>query len=189
MYSETQINDEIRQGDIFSELPWLLFNPCDIGVQGKKCDISKSGFSESALVTMHAAPSYGIVTSADCDCERNLQINVCKIVPLAQIEPSFPLKNQKNQIESKLKYADKIGIYYLRGVGSMLEGLVEFNQHLTFPREFLIQYKHKRIATLIEEGRHHLREKIAHYQTRFGPDKRYILTEEELKIAEDNSLL
>lgn len=58
-----------------------------------------------------------------------------------------------------------------------------------FPRQFLLDYLPKRICTLTEEARHHLREKFAAYHTRFGPDERYFLTDEEREIAISENLL
>ena len=96
-----------------------------------------------------------------------------------------PLPGKSGKVRTKLDFQKKQGTFYLRPVGQIIDSWADLNHLQIFPREFLLGYRSRRIATLTEEARHHMREKLAAYHTRFGPDERYFLTDEEQTIASE----
>ena|SRR5579862_1293500 len=183
--------DELRQGDIFLELPWLLFDPCKVGTQSGVVDLSETGFKSSGYLLVQAESAPGVIISADCSVARDKYLTVCRLRPLTEAESSFDSKEIKARVELKIKYQrTKVGLFYFAPITNKLsDSYAEFSEHMPFPREFLWKYQGRRIATLTEEARHHLREKIAHHHTRFGPDDSYILTDEEKEVARKLGLL
>ncbi len=180
---------ELRQGDIFAELPWPLFDPCDVGSESGPLDISITGFANPQPLLVFAEPATGVIVSADCACARDELLELCRVQPITVHDPGFNSKSQVNQLKLKIKLQRKVGIFYLRPFAEMPDSFLEFSDKLVLPRAFLLKYRRLRLTTLHEEARHHLREKLAHHQTRFGPDESYIFSEEEIRLVIEHKIL
>ena len=47
MYQSLTIEDELRQGDLFLDLPWLLFDPTKTASRSGPLNIADAGLTES----------------------------------------------------------------------------------------------------------------------------------------------
>ena len=64
MYEYPDLASPLRQGDIFVDLPWLLFDPSSAYLGKTKVDLAETGFVQSTPVGVLAEPSPGIILSA-----------------------------------------------------------------------------------------------------------------------------
>lgn len=181
---------ELRQGDVFDCLPWLLFDPGQVGSKEGIIDLAATGLPANQQLVMRAELAPGVILSADCDCAQASLLTVCRLRPITAKEPKFYQKSLKDQLLCKRDFQRRrIGVFYLRPISSLPDAFVEFSELQTLPRDFLLKSRHNRLTTLTEEARQHLREKIAAYLTRFGPDERYIFTEEEMSAVSEYNIL
>jgi hypothetical protein len=190
MYKHVTAQSELRQGDLFLDLPWLNFNPSKTAMNGRPLNIAEGGFPTTASLLVQAESAPGIIVSADCDCAgSNKHLIACRVSDITAKHAGFYSKSPKAKVETKLDLQRKsIGVYYLCPFGDFKDSYAELNYLQIFPRDFLLNYLHRRICTLSEEARHHMREKLGAYHTRFGPDERYFLTDEEQVIADEGRM-
>src|SRR5437899_2295740 len=124
MHTVVSPTDELRQGDIFIDLPWLLFDPMNAGVVSETEDTSgttnlaETGLSAPRFLLVQAEPASGIVISADCICARGTQrIEVLRVRPITEFEAGYHEKNSANKVEFKLKLQRRIGVFFVAAIG------------------------------------------------------------------------
>lgn len=214
MYSKSNINEPIRQGDIFRWLPKidvvlgeaLLPIITETNEMGEKevdwfqlaqTLISTGTTSDNGVkrVAVTVKSVYGIVISQDCDAARGENIVFAEIKPLKEIKmfrdmkeppaPSSVIKMVKEHTQKNQKW------FFLsdsRDLGFERKMGVDFDSIFEVKREMLIRHiEPLRIGRLEDEvAWPHFRERVAEFFRRYPYNEWYPLNAEEARVYEED---
>ncbi len=183
VYDSVSLEDNLRQGDIFWNLPYVYFNLDELFVFYNESLFEETSWidlkKEEVQILASAERTYAIILSQDCDCIREEFISLfivsdwdkaytsskkwmLEIINLNRSSPSkMYLPHDKNfNIEKKMH--------------------IDFCQIFQIKRENLENLKNLRICRLNEEAMEHFREKVAYYFHRYAFDEYYPLDKNEM---------
>jgi len=192
-------SEEIKQGDIFMNIPCVELGPLDellISEEGAPPDkmtnlpwhevihSSEEG-ATAALVGIYPVPA--IVITQSCDAARKDYITLCEIIELSEIKAfcDYKTKSLKNLAQDLVDHNRKMPeIFYLppdSDVGFTDKMVAVFSNTIRVPREELERLKNNRKGRLNDVAYEHFREKLAHFFHRYAFNEWYILSKKELE--------
>jgi hypothetical protein len=190
MYVDIDISAELRQGDVFTRLPWPAYDPSHVQTKhGLDTNLARGAFLDAEAIGIRAEPAIETILSADCNAVRREHLVVARVRSLESKYAGFASQSALNQLKTKVKVWKSQGVFYLAAHGPMPDSFIEVSEVQVFPRVFLLAYRAQRIATLSDIARAHLREKVAYYLTRYGADDTYFLTAGEIQRARESGLI
>ena len=202
-YDYPPSSDEIKQGDIFLDIPRVAFSFSEllsIVEEGKDKPVSISWEeildkkkNVAAILGVDSVPA--IVASQSCDAQSKEHITLCEIVELTEIRAfnNYEGWMSKRRAEQLVEQNRKMpGIFILspdEQVGFSRRMAVDFSRTIGVYREDLKNFTAKRKGRLKKFACEHFREKLSHFFHRYAWDEWYILSKEELNAHSDYSKL
>lgn len=191
IYDVPELEDPIRQGDIFRDLPKVEMSlrrvPVLVGENQQELrswkDLVSAG--EPVSIVVAARPVFAIVASQDCDAVNGRDITLCEIRPFRDVErlskdtsaPTAWMKIITQQAKRNLKW------FYLppdSRLGFSNKMGVDFMVTLRVPRTELEELRNLRVGRLNALGDEHFRERISEFYRRYPYDEWYPLDPAEL---------
>lgn len=195
IYDFPGIEEPIRQGDIFSSLPQVTFDPLHVLKTGDDGIEPTTWLEQLATENIEAIatvkPVMGIVITQDCDTTRDKLITFCRIDKITNIVPmarDVPQKPEKvlawwNNIITKQSRSDQKWFYLPpdERMEFTEKMAADFQTLVTVDRVFLSQNKNLRVGRLKAVADEHFREHIAQYFRRYPYNEWYPLNKEEFE--------
>ncbi len=192
IYAFPGIEEPIRQGDIFVNLPRIEISLSKIPVlleddQTVEMPWSDIAVSQQPVTAIFSAkPVTSIVISQNCDAARAPDITLCEIKQFYEVEPNCKNttspKSWQSQIVQQARKNQKW--FYLpvdKDIGFETKMGVDFLSTLRLPRVDLEHYRNFRKGRLNEVAKEHFRERIAEFYRRYPYDEWYSLNQDEFK--------
>lgn len=193
IYEGTDKSAQIRQGDIFVDLPrtdlslrrMVILEDADRQVVTSWGDIVKDGKAITALIGI--LPVTAIVISQDCDTTHGRDISLCEIREFQEVEqmaktPPGSIKAWVRMITQQARKNQK-WFYLPPGdtVGFTKRMAVDFQVTLRVPRADLEDYRGLRVGRLNPVADEHFRERISEFFRRYPYDEWYALSPAEFE--------
>jgi len=188
IYEAVNIEEPVRQGDIFYPVPFITINLNKLAIVDKEGHEQVSNWLDSKdnkeiIVKTAIKPMWGIVATQDCDAEHSPYISLFEIRPFSEVttfSPKSPKKwmeliTKKSRMFAKWFYlpqdndfgfADKMAVNFLVLFQVSREGLMK-------------NIKELRKGRLKEVAYEHYRESIAQLFRRYPYDEWYSLNKGE----------
>ena len=196
IYESAPLNEPIRQGDIFRNIPRVDLSFATMAVvdgDGQRELQWKDALSDSSPVVaiLPVKPVTAIVITQDCDTVRGEYICLAEVedflTSTGQNAPTTPKKWQsliKRHTKSSIRWfylpvATEYGI-----TGKMA---ADFRIVIRVPRLDLEDYREDRLCRLSGIAREHFRETLGQFFRRYAYDEWYPLTREEFQAYADES--
>ncbi len=195
IYRKPSLDDPIRQGDIFRNIPRVDFSLSSLPVidnggahQANWRDIlSDIAHSEPITAVLSMQPVYGIVITQNCDTVRGEFICLCQVDDFltAINQKQSPPKNVKAWQSLIVRLArTNLRWFYLPPDSEM--GIVDrmaadFRVVLRIPRIDLENMQDLRIASLNDIAAEHFRETLGQFFRRYAYNEWYPLDREEFQ--------
>lgn len=192
IYEFPDINEPIRQGDIFIGLPRIEISLQEIVLVGED-DFRKTTWKQIAnnkepvQIIVSVRPVAAIVATQDCDAIRSRDITLCEIRNFRDVEgkskDTNSAKSWKNIITQHARINQKW--FYLPPddrIGFDKKMAVDFLVTIRLPRRELEDTLELRKGRLNSTADEHFRERIGEFFKRYPYDEWYSLNEEELSV-------
>lgn len=192
IYEFPNIEDPIKQGDIFYPIPVNTMNLDEISLINDESNIEKKEWDELVGMEEFAAivpikKSWAIVASQDCDISRSPVISFFIIRPITFTSGNpdeFKNKNPKKWMEyiTKKSKDDNGKWFYLptdEKLGFSERMVAVFQDIIQIRREGLEKRKYLRKGRLNQEADEHFRESIAQFFRRYPYNEWYSLSKDE----------
>ena len=192
-YQRVPDANDIKQGDIFSSLPFLAINSpkiTEVIAEGqepvyKEIDLNDyvGDTKESKTLVIKSEIRPGIVITQNCDMLRSEYISYCAIRPFDEIEKNFSPNNQKKQVEFLTKtYINRAKYFYLppetpNGFDDRMA--VDFSFIHQIKLDVIKQLISKRRSALNTDSLEHFRIKLSDYFKRYAYNPWYVLNKGE----------
>lgn len=190
IYELVTPQEEIRQGDIFYNLPFDDFNLEHLKVIIDECEVNDIAWAEisdeDVEIIVKLQRVNAIILSQDCDCLRDPYITLAVI---SKWEKSY--ENTKNWMHGIRGLNRSISKMYLPQDNNfkIKERLhIEFSRIFKLPRENLYSLRDSRVCRLNPEAIEHFRQKLGNYFIRYAFDEYYPLNKEEMDEYEEYRL-
>lgn len=190
IYDTPEIDDPIRQGDIFCGLPRIEISlgqmdvlVGDNGIQAKPWrEIVSEGIPVTAVLGIR--PVMAIVITQNCDALRSRDISLCEIRPFQEVEgKAKDTKTTKGWVSIVTQQARLNLKWYYLPPDAQLNGThrmaADFFTTLRIPRSDLETHRFLRKRRLNSEAEAHFRERIADFFRRYAYNEWYPLNVEE----------
>ncbi len=194
IYESVQIDDPIRQGDIFSNVPRVDLSLADIVVvddddsrQTTWRDLVLEGSATQGVAAVLPVKAVtAIVITQDCDAVRGKYLSLCQmdeyLPSVGQKDPPRNPKKWQSLIVEQARTNPRL-IYFPaapeRGINERMA--VDFRVILRLPRTDLEALRENRIGRLNPTATEHFRETLAHFFRRYAFNEWYPLTQEEFE--------
>jgi hypothetical protein len=198
VYSFPNVNESIRQGDIFRWLPKLelvtgensiplLNEQLDRGI--REVDwFQTAQLGKPVIANVLAISVIGIVISQDCDASRAPSIAFCEVRPFCEVYPQFDETTTKLNgfVNIVVEHSRKNQKWYYMAenpqIGFNRKMGVDFHSVFMVPREFLDKYKETlRLGRLDDDVAYpHFRERVSEFFRRYPYNEWYPLNSAEL---------
>jgi hypothetical protein len=197
LYEYPLPTDEVRQGDIFLNIPSIAFQLSE-GLSILEPDKSTKSITWQEIVSdeekdivalLGVIRVPAIVISQTCDIQKEgSHVTLCEIVPLSKLTAfkSFDTQQPKKQVDFLIRSERKMhGFFYLPPdpkLGFNSRMAVEFGNTIRLPSEDLDLIKQGRKGRLNTEAYEHFREKMANYFRRYAFNEWYMLNGKEVEL-------
>lgn len=174
---------EIRQGDVFHNLPFVRFDLEDLSVISNENSVIQTSWRE---ITQDEIPiitslekKFAIVISQDCDCLRNTYVSLVLIRPLNRNISSVK-SWMKEIIKINQKEPSKMYLPSDSNFNILERMFIDFSTTFNILRENLNANRALRICRLNNEALEHFQEKLGNYFRRYAFDEYYPLNNQEM---------
>lgn len=192
IYRTVKLDDPIRQGDIFRNVPHFEFSLAQLAIVEEDQQeitswdsIIQFGDSEPVTALIAVEPVYAIVITQDCDAARG------KDICLAQVDEFLDVTGKRNsppanprKWQSLLTEHSKTNLryFYLPADGTF--GFTErmaadFRSIIRLPRDEFLHLRQHRLGRLNDVATEHFRESLGQFYRRYPYNEWYPLTKEE----------
>lgn len=186
-------SDQIKQGDIFMNIPCVAFDfssEFSVLEKGDKPviltweEIVNDKKDVAAILGIDSVPA--IVATQTCDAQSKEYITLCQIVELSEIDAfkEYEKKPTNTLVKDLIKRNREMpGIFYLpldSNVGFSKKMAVVFANTIRVRREGLEKFVTNRKGRLNKMACEHFREKLSHFFHRYAWNEWYILNKEEI---------
>lgn len=192
IYEFPDMEDPIRQGDIFMGLPRMDISLSEVIIVGeieqrlaKWDEVAKKGEPVDIIVSVR--PVTSIVATQDCDAQHSRDITLCEIREFKEVEgkarQTNAPKSWKNLITQHARINQKW--FYLPPddrLGFREKMAVDFMVTLRVPRKDLETLRSMRRGRLNSLSDEHFRERIADFFRRYPYNEWYPLNVEEMAV-------
>lgn len=186
IYESVSSQEDIRQGDIFFNLPFVDFNLENLKVIIDDDKTTKIAWTEISNDYVNVVVSLekvkAIVLSQDCDCLKEPDITLAVIT---KWEKDYQTAyNWMNRIRGLNRSVSKM--YLPQDNNFKIEERlhIEFSRIFKLPRENLHSLRDSRVCRLNPEAFEHFQQKIGYYFRRYAFDEYYPLNKEEMEEYE-----
>lgn len=197
IYDRIDLNDPIKQGDIFRDVPRVDVSLTELAVV--EDDGVRSTTWDDVLVDPHRRdgftavlslrPVLAIVIAQDCDTVRGEFISLCQLEEFRLVAtPATTPKKWKDLIVRHTR--EKLRYFYLpedAGFGFNDRMAVDLRLLLRVRRADLEAMRSKRLGRLNDIAAEHFRENLAQFFRRYPYDEWYPLTREEFEEYQKKS--
>ncbi len=183
IYEPISLEDDLRQGDLFCNLPFVYFNLDELSVFNDESSFEQTSWADLIKNEIHILASvektYAIILSQDCDCLRNEFISLCII---SEWNKKYTSSKKWMKEIIKLNKFSPSKMYLPPDISFNIEKKMYADFSLIFhiDRENLENLKNLRICRLNEDAMEHFREKVAYYFHRYAFDEFYPLDKDEM---------
>lgn len=188
IYRSVSAHKEIRQGDIFHNLPFVRFDLEDLNVISKEESVEQKSWreitEERTPIIAELEKNFAIVITQDCDCLRNTYISLDIIRPLERNITSAKVW-MKTIIKINQKEPSKMYLPPDSNFNIPQRMIIDFSTTFHLLRENINSNKDLRICRLNNEALEHFQEKLANYFRRYASDEYYPLNLEEMDEYEN----
>jgi len=194
IYEPVKIDDPIRQGDIFRNVPRVDLSLADLVVvddddsrQTTWRDLVLEGSATQGVAAVLPVKAVmAIVITQDCDAVRGKYLSLCQmdeyLTSIGQKDPPKSSKKWQSLIVEQARTNPRL-IYFPaapeRGINERMA--VDFRVILRLPRTDLEALRESRIGRLNPIATEHFRETLAHFFRRYAFNEWYPLTNEEFE--------
>jgi len=177
IYQSVPLEDDIRQGDIFINLPFIYANLEELNVYNtettfRQISIDQIEEKEGSILTLFEKMDFSIVLSQDCDCLRSPFISLIVIT-----EWERNIRSHKSWMNEIIKLNDDSPYrMYLppeEDFNIIKRMFIDFSLIFYARRENLENLRTLRICRLNIEAMEHYREKLAYYFHRYAYTEYY----------------
>lgn len=184
IYRSVNLQDDIRQGDIFINLPYIQTNLEELNLYKsensfEKVSIENVEIKQGYILTSFEKKDYSIVLSQDCDCLRSPSISLFVIADWDK-----KVKNDKNWMKEILKLNNESPYrMYLPPESNFSINnrmFIDFSLIFYVVRKNLENLKKLRLCRLNNEALEHFREKMAYYFHRYAYTEYYPFNKKEI---------
>jgi len=182
IYELVTPQEDIRQGDIFLNLPFDDFNLEHLKVIIDECEVNDIAWEEisdeDVEIIVKLQKVNAIVLSQDCDCLRESDITLAVI---SKWEKSFENPNKwMHNIRGLNRGNSKMYLPPDNNFKIEERLHIEFSRIFKLPREGLHSLRDSRVCRLNSEAIQHFRQKLGNYFIRYAFDEYYPLNKEEM---------
>jgi hypothetical protein len=183
IYETVSLKDDIRQGDIFYNLPFVRFNLEELLVINEESYFEQTYWGKVSVdridILSNLEKTYAIILSQDCDCLRDVYISLIVINRWGKTYSSnkrwmMEIVKLNNQSPSKM-YLPPDNNFKIS-----TRMVIDFSQIFHLLRTNLEKLRSLRICRLNQEAMEHFREKVAYYFHRYGYTEYYPLNAKEM---------
>ncbi len=194
IYESVKIDDPIRQGDIFRNVPRVDLSLADLVVvddddsrQTTWRDLVLEGSATQGIAAVLPVKAVtAIVITQDCDAVRGKYLSLCQmdeyLTSIGQKDPPKSPKKWQSLIVEQARTNPRL-IYFPaapeKGINERMA--VDFRVILRLPRTDLEALRESRIGRLNPIATEHFRETLAHFFRRYAFNEWYPLTNEEFE--------
>jgi len=194
IYDYPNIDQPIRQGDIFRNIPRIDYDPDVLDIVNDDESVLRSDWlniiqdrKEYIASIVGMRPVWAIVISQDCDIVRTDDITLCEInqfKSVAGIPENTKTSGYVSQITKYARINQKW--FYLpidEKIGFGEKMAVDFRIVLHISRNYLEKYLQSlRCCCLNQVAREHFRERLSEYFRRYAYNEWYALNKSEFEV-------
>ena len=181
IYDAVKPQEDIRQGDIFLNIPFVEFNleQLNIIINNKVEEKSWKDISnEEVNVIANLNSTNGIIISQDCDCLREPDITLAIVSKWNKDYQSA--KKWMLKIIGLNRSESKIYLPIDTDFKIQVRSHIEFSSIFSLPRKNLYSLRDSRVCRLNSEALEHFKQKIGYYFSRYAFYEHYPLNKEEM---------
>ena len=184
IYQSVSLEDGIRQGDIFINLPLIYANLEELNVYStettfKQISIDQIEENEGTILTHFEKMDFSIVLSQDCDCLRSPFISFIVITEWKSNISSYK-KWMKEIIKLNNDSPYRMYLPPEKAFNITKRMFIDFSLIFYANRENLDNLRKLRICRLNNEAMEHYREKLSYYFHRYAYTEYYPLNQKEM---------